>query len=175
MGKYYQQNNDSKFDFDLSQSGFRINIEEAFKNEQPSLIILDEFLSSTIEVKCQNTGKYTGNVYLEYRISKWDKEKKELKPFENSGLLVSEADNYVLTCHDMILVIPTAFLRYLYTNRKKFQTKYGTDRFDLKPSDVPYNPKALGLLIPYPFFVQLYMDWIETPDYIQYRLKKAKK
>lgn len=175
MGKYYEQNNDSKFDFDLSQTGFRINIEEAFKNEQPSLIILDEFLASTIEVKCQNTALHTGNVYLEYRIAKWNKEKKELNPFENSGLLVSEADNYVLTCHDMILVMPTAFLKYLYTNRIKFKTKYGTDRFNLKDSNVAYNPKALGLLIPYPFFVQLYMDWIETSDYIQYRIKKQHK
>jgi hypothetical protein len=175
MGKYYQQNDDSKFDFDLSQNGFRINIEEAFKNEQASLVILDEFLSSKIEVKCQNTGKYTGNVYLEYRISKWDKEKKELKPFENSGLLVSESDNYVLTCHDMIIATPTSFLKYLYTNRIKFKTKYGTDRFNLKDSDVPYNPKALGLVVPIPFFVQLYMDWIDTPDYIQHRIKKQHK
>lgn len=175
MGKYYQQNNDSRFDFDLSQSGYRINIEEAYKNEQPSLIILDEFLSSTIEVKCQNTGKFTGNVYLEYRIAKWNKEKGKFNKFENSGLLVSQSDNYVLTCHDMITIVPTAFLKYLYLNRQTFKEKYGTDRFDLKDSSVEYNPKALGLVIKYPLFIELYMDWIQTPSYIQYRIKKQHK
>jgi hypothetical protein len=119
MGKYYEQNNDAKFDFDLSQTGYRINIEEAYPNEQPSLIILDELLNAKIEVKCQNMAKDTGNFYLEYRIEKWYKTNNNFVKFNDSGLLVSESDKYVLTCHDMTLSVPLAYLKYLYVNRKK--------------------------------------------------------
>ena len=172
---YIQQNNDEKFDFDLSGMDKQINIDEAFKNEQPSLIILNDFLNSKVEVKCQNTAKFTNNVYLEYRISKWDKEKKKRKPFQDSGLLTSQSDFYVLTCYDMIIAVPTAFLRYLYSNRIKFQREYTKERFNLKDSHVDYNPVALGMVIQVPLFIQLYMEWINTSNFVQYRLKKMSK
>jgi len=175
MAKYYKQNNDAKFDFDLSQIDYRINIEEAYSNEQPSLIILDEFLCSTIEVKCQNMAKNTGNFYLEYRLAKWDKTINDYGEYFNSGLLVSEATNYVLTCHEMVVVVPLVFLKYLYINRKKLQDLHGKKKFNLKDSSVDYNPKCLGMVINVPLFMELYLEWINSANYIQYRIKKSVK
>ncbi len=175
MGKYYEQNNDAKFDFDLSQTGYRINIEEAYPNEQPSLIILDELLNAKVEVKCQNMAKDTGNFYLEYRIAKWDKTINNFGKFNNSGLLVSESDKYVLTCHDMIVSVPLEYLKYLYNNRKKLQDLHGKKKFNLKDSSVDYNPKCLGMVINAPLFIELYLEWLGSPSHIQYRIKKAAK
>ncbi len=172
---YIQQNNDEKFDFDLSNMNKQININEAFKNEQPSLEILNDFLNSKIEVKCQNTSIFTNNVYIEYQISKWDKETKKHKKFENSGILTSNSDYYVLTCYDMITVVPTAYLKYLYANKKRFSEEHGEELFSTKDSHVEYNPIARGMVIKYPLFMQLYLQWLNTPNFVQYRLNKMRK
>jgi hypothetical protein len=176
MGKmgYIKQNNDDKFDFDLSAMDRQINIDEAFKNEQPSLIILNDFLNSKVEVKCQNTAKSTLCVFIEYKTSKWDKETRKHLPFVNSGILTSKSDYYVLTCYDLITVIPTAFLLFLYTNRKKFIKEHGEDNFRDKPSSVEYNPIAQGMIIKYHLLITLYLGWINNGQYITYRLKKFK-
>jgi hypothetical protein len=175
MGKYYEQNNDAKFDFDLSQTGYRINIEEAYPNEQPSLIILDEFLNSKIEVKCQNMAKNTGNFYFEYRIAKWDKTKNKFGDFNDSGLLVSQSDYYVLSYHGMLICPQLEFLKYLYNNRKRLQSLHGKKKFNLKDSNVEYNPKCLGMVVNTSLFMDLYNEWLGSPSHVQYRIKKAGK
>jgi len=175
MSKFYTHGEDDKFDFDLSESSWRIPTHEAWGKETDSLEQLDFFLNSKIEMKCQNIGIGTGNFFIEFEINPINRKTKEFTGFRKSGIQTTQSEFYVLTKSWMITIVPTRFLMHLHKNIEMYLRKYEDDGLRIVDSSVPNNPISKGYLIPFCVFDSLYSDWCRNPDFVQWLLKTREK
>lgn len=132
-----EQNQDNRFDIDLSQTGIELDLHgvNSPEYEIPCLEMLQSILTSTIEIKHHTRTLDTGNLFIEYQV----KRKGILVP---SGILTTQAEWWMLmigenTCQ----FYKTSFFKYLYEHRLVL---------DIETKDNSYEKDYIGygLIIP---------------------------
>ena len=117
-----EQNNDCKFDIDLAQHG-RIEISRqgmhSAQYESVSIELLERLLNAKVEMKSNDTGMKTGNIFVEYQI-----QPKYTNEWQDSGIRTSEADFYVLNMGSSLLCYELDFLKFCYDKRERFKIPY---------------------------------------------------
>jgi len=157
--KLIKMNNDKYFDVDLSLAEAQIDSTNPFsKKELPSINLLNNLLSSKVEMKNHNRTTQTGNLCIEYEI---DVQGNGFKI--QSGLSTTHADYYFLNIDEMGLFLPVEFLKFIYSNREKFEIK-------TEPSKESKKYIGHSLLIPMYRLQELYNNYYNFK--ISLRLKK---
>jgi hypothetical protein len=106
-----EPNNDYRYDVDLKQLNVNINSTNLFhKKEASSFNSLNKLLNSYVELKSQDNSK--NFIWIEYGIIV----NNEYKP---SGTSTTEAELYRITVGEIVIELPTDYLRWIISKRKE--------------------------------------------------------
>lgn len=146
--KKIKMNDNDKFDLDLSQLDAQINEVDVFcERELTSIYAMNNFISTTHELKNQPSALNTDNFFIEYAMKVKGK-------FFYTGIVTSEAARQTYNVNDCIYSYPTEFIKWCYDNKERLEL------VDSKKNDTDYI--GYGILIPICRINNLYQEFFKN-------------
>jgi hypothetical protein len=135
------------FDIDLKQAEVEVEINTSWcDSEKGGLIGLNNILNSTLEIKNHNSATRFNSLFIEYKT--YFQSEDEIRP---SGIETSKADKWFFELDGIEIILPTDYLKWLYTNRN-------TLNFEEKTSD-DQSHQSTGFIVPIDLILPLYQQY----------------